>query len=134
MRIVVDTNVLVSAALLPASTSAKALLYAVEHYQLVQSEATWEEFCEVISRAKFDRYFNGNDRSNFILSIARASEFMDVTACVNDCSDPKDNKFLELVISAHATIIVSGDSHLQSMHPYRDIAIFNPQGLLTLKK
>lgn len=132
--VVVDTNVLISAALLPASVSARALLFAVEHYQLVQSEATWAEFCEVISRTKFDRYLSGSDKNNFLLSIARASEFVDVTVSVNDCSDPKDNKFLELAMSVRASIIVSGDVHLQEMHPYNGITILNPQGFFVLNK
>ena len=130
--IVIDSNVLVSAAILPVSTSARALLVAVKKFQMVQSGDTWVEFCEVISRKKFDRYFNGNDRNAFMLSIARASNFVPVTASVTDCSDPKDNKFLELALSASAPapIILSGDAHLLDMHPYRGITICNPQYFL----
>jgi predicted nucleic acid-binding protein len=47
-RIVFDTNVLISAAILRGSVSRKALLHAVECFQLVQSDQTWAEFAEVI--------------------------------------------------------------------------------------
>ena len=45
---------------------------------------------------------------------------------VTECSDPKDDKFLELAIDGKAQILVSGDSHLRDMHPFRDIAIVTP--------
>ena len=49
-RIVVDTNVLVSAALLPLSTSARALHRALEEFQLIQFAATLAEILDVIMR------------------------------------------------------------------------------------
>jgi uncharacterized protein len=129
--IVIDTNVLISAAILPASVSAKALWYAVKNFQLVQSEDTWMEFRDVIARKKFDRYLQGEGRQEFIISITRASKFYDLTISITDCPDPKDNKFLELAVSANALLIVSGDVHLLDMNPYRGITIYSPSDFLT---
>jgi len=41
--IVIDTNVLISAGLLPRSRTAEALAVAVEHFVIAQNEATWGE-------------------------------------------------------------------------------------------
>lgn len=130
-RIVVDTNVLISAALLPKSTAARALGQALEKYQLIQSEATLGELIDVIMRPKFVRYLDEERRSHFLFVLARVSEVINVHTRVTECSDPKDNKFLELAIDGNAQILVSGDSHLRDMHPYRGIAIVTPGEFLT---
>jgi uncharacterized protein len=54
--IVIDTNVLISAGLLPNSTTAQALSVAVENFTIAQNEATWSELETRITRKKFDRY------------------------------------------------------------------------------
>jgi len=125
-RIVVDTNVLVSAALLPNSTSARALDRALEEFQLIQSEATLAETIDVIMRSKFVRYIGEEGRSHFLFMLARVSEVIGVQTRITECSDPKDNKFLELAIDGNAQLLVSGDSHLRDMHPFRGIAIATP--------
>lgn len=131
-RIVFDTNALISAAILPASVSRQALVRVPMHFQLVHSADTWWELSEVIARRKFDSYLSGDDRSEFLLALARISEFLATSVVVTDCPDPKDNKFLELAVAAGAAMIVSGDGHLRDMHPYRGIAILAPAQLLRL--
>ena len=129
-RIVVDTNVLISAALLPQSASARALDLALEDFQLIQSEATLGELIDVITRAQFVRYLDEERRSRFLFVLAQVSKVIGVQTRVTDCSDPKDNKFLELAIDGNAQLIVSGDSHLRDMHPFRGIVIVTPAELL----
>ena len=129
-RIVVDTNVLVSAALLPKSASARALDRVLEECLLVQSEETLGELIDVIMRPKFARYFDEERRSRFLFVVAQVSEVFPVSTRVTECSDPKDNKFLELAIDANAQRLVSGDAHLLDMHPFRGIAIVSPREFL----
>ena len=129
-RVVFDTNVLISAAILPNSVSRRALLYAIDHYQLVQSPETFSELSEVINRKKFDRYLPNPMRSEFLLLIGRISEFIKLTQTISDCTDPKDNKFLELAVESTARVIVSGDNDLLILHPYRKIAIESPSSFL----
>ncbi len=125
-RIVIDTNVLISAALLPKSISARALDRALEDFELIQSEATLAELIDGIMRSKFIGYIDEERRSQFLFMLARVSKVIDVRANVTECSDPKDNKFLELAIDGKARMFVSGDSHLRDMHPFRSIAIATP--------
>ena len=124
--IVVDTNVLISAALLPKSISARALGRALEDFELIQSEATLAELIDVIMRPKFVRYIDEERRSHFLFVLARVSKVIEVRTRVTECRDPKDNKFLELAIDGNARLLVSGDSHLRDMHPFRGIAIAMP--------
>ena len=48
---------------------------------------------------------------------------IEATTPVTECRDPKDNKFLELAISAKADVLVSSDVHLLEMHPFRGVQI-----------
>jgi predicted nucleic acid-binding protein len=48
---------------------------------------------------------------------------IEATTPVTECRDPKDNKFLELAISAKADVLVSSDVHLLEMHPFRGVKI-----------
>jgi uncharacterized protein len=132
LRVVFDTNVLISAAILKNSTSAKGFRHGLEHFELVHSGATYAELAEVLERPKFAKYLNELEREAFLSLVAQASLPIDVHSVITDCVDPKDNKFLELAIDAHATIIVSGDAHLLTMHPYRAVTILSPAAFAQL--
>jgi uncharacterized protein len=53
---------------------------------------------------------------------------------INECRDPKDNKYLELAVSGKAEAIVTGDTDLLVLHPFRDIQIVTPQEFLLLNE
>ena len=125
-RVVVDTNVLISRLLLPASVSARAVRQIVEHSQLLASEATLTELADVLSRDKFDRYVDVSDRQAFFLQLARIVERVPITYLVHGSRDQKDDMFLELAVNGHADYIVSGDQDLLLLSPFRDIPILNP--------
>ncbi|WP_221393916.1 hypothetical protein [Dyadobacter sp. NIV53] len=54
---VFDTNTLVSASLSPFSSNALAIKRAAIIGEIVYSDATWNEFLNVLFRTKFDKYF-----------------------------------------------------------------------------
>jgi putative PIN family toxin of toxin-antitoxin system len=130
--IVFDTNVFISAAILPNSKSAEALIFAIEHFEVTHSEATWMELQQVIARPKLSRYLDAEARHDFLQKLIRSSRFIESQTVVTDCADLKDNKFLELAIDAGANLIVSGDRHLLTMTPFRGIGICTPGDFLRL--
>lgn len=129
-RIVADTNCLVSRLLLPESVPAKAVRKAVDDGQLLISDATLEELADVLSRAKFDRYVSLEDRQEFIRVLGRVAERVPITTRIKACRDPKDDKFLEVAVSADADVIVTGDDDLLELHPFRGIEIVTPREYL----
>ncbi len=62
----------------------------------------------------------------------RDAEVVEVVDVVTECRDPKDNKSLELALSGKGSHIVTGDSDLLVMHPFRGSAIINPQSFLAI--
>ncbi len=129
-RIVVDTNLAISAAILRNSISNKAFSLALKNFLLVSSESTLAELIDVIYRPKFNKYLTEEARLEFLTLVAQASEIVHVTSVITDCADPKDNQFLELAVDAGAGIILSGDPHLTEMNPYREITIVGPKEFL----
>lgn len=125
-RVVVDTNALVSRLLVPESTPACAVRKAVDEAELLVSEATVDELAEVLARAKFDRYVTVEERQTFIRLIGRIAVLVPVIHSVDECRDPRDNKFLELALSGEADAIITGDRALLDLHPFRGIPILTP--------
>lgn len=85
----------------------------------------------MLRRPKFDRYLAAELRSEFLCAYCRAAELIDVTEEIRICRDSRDDKFLELAVSGHAEVIVSGDEDLQMLNPFRTIAILSPDAFLT---
>ncbi len=130
-RTVVDTNVSVSAVLLPRSVPRQAFDRASERGRLLISAATAAELDEVLRRPRFDKYVAEEKRLEFLATLIREAELIDVTEVATDCRDPKDNKFLELAVSGKADRIITGDEDLLVLHPYRGVSILTPTAFLT---
>lgn len=126
MRIVFDTNVLVSALLLENSTPALALNRAEDMASVLYSEAILKEISAVLSRPKLQAYIEEDDVTGFLARIYRSWEKIAVVQAIHACRDPKDDKFLEVAVSGGATYIVSGDKDLLGLHPFRGIDIVTP--------
>jgi len=134
LRVVIDTNVLISRLLAPKSVPGRAVSHVVRKGLLLMSEATFEELVEVISRPKFDKYLTSEERREFLRLLHRIGEITPITHRVSDCADPKDNQFLELALSGEARVIITGDGDLLKLHPFRGIPILKPADYLSACK
>ena len=130
-RFVLDTNVIVSALLLPRSVPRQAFDKAFAQGVVLTSVATLDELDDVIRRKKFDRYVGEEKRLEFLEVFIRDSIIVDMLEVITACRDPKDNKFLELAVSGQATHLISGDPDLLVLSPFRGIPIVTPQAFVT---
>jgi putative PIN family toxin of toxin-antitoxin system len=130
LPIVIDTNVLVSSALLPASTPGKVFDHGLLVDTLLFSESTFEELREVLNRPKFERYLDGVRRDRFLSRLRAGGSVVDIRRIVQICRDPKDDKFLDVAINGGADLIVTGDADLLVLHPFEDIEIISPTAYL----
>lgn len=124
--IVIDTGVLVSAAIRPQSVPALALERALLHYDVCASLDTFAELQTVLLRSKFDRYASVATREMFVEGLSQHLRIVEVTQQVTDCADSKDNKFLALALAVSAEMIIASAPHLTQMHPWRAIPILPP--------
>lgn len=130
MRVVVDTNVVVSALLLPGSVSRQAFNAARRRGVVLVSIATLEELDDVLGRPKFDEYVDEEQRLDFLAAHIREAEHVAVTERVRECRDPSDDKILELAVSGNATHVISGDADLLALSPFRGVKIQTPADFL----
>lgn len=132
MRCVFDTNVLVSALLLPQSKPRQALDLAFQRGRVLLSFAALAELYEVLTRKRFRQYVEEEDVRIFLAALTRETRWVDTDEQIRACRDPKDDKFLELAVSGHATHLVSGDTDLLALNPFRGITILPPHTFLEL--
>jgi putative PIN family toxin of toxin-antitoxin system len=110
--IVVDSNVLISAALNLNGTTGKVLKKVYKHFKIMQTNATYQELISRIYKSKFDKYLSLQDREDFLDTIYTNSLFIETRYKINDCRDQDDNKFLELALESKAQFLITGDKDL----------------------
>jgi hypothetical protein len=130
-RVVVDTSVLISAALSAMGRPAAVVDFVVDHARFVFSVPTFDELVSRLARPKFDRYLSTAEREAFVTSLARVAVWTDIAGTLRACRDPGDDKFLETALAGQAECIVTGDQDLLVLDPFQGIPIVTAAGFLT---
>ncbi|HKY54197.1 MAG TPA: putative toxin-antitoxin system toxin component, PIN family [Anaerolineales bacterium] len=121
MRVVIDTNVIVSA-YLGGALEGIIVAWKSGKFTLVVSKEIAEEYLEVLRRPKFK--IEQAEVDDFAALLLDRAEFVipleTFTVIEND---PTDNKFLEAAVAGKANLIVSGDGHLLELKSFRKISI-----------
>lgn len=118
IRIVLDTNVFISALLKADSDPALILALIFEgHIQLCLSKEILGEYEGVLSRAKFAKLDKASVKK--ALSIFRSGSLWVVPSTQVDVLkiDPDDNKFLDCVLESQADYLITGNKkHFPMTH------------------
>lgn len=129
MRGVIDNSVLVSAAIV-GGTPRRALDLLSEKGTILVSLDVLEELADTLDRTKFDRYSPHAQRRRFIRDLIEVSELVRIRGPIRACRDPNDDKFLELALSGDADYLITGDSDLLVLDPFRGVEIVTPRDFL----
>jgi putative PIN family toxin of toxin-antitoxin system len=132
VRLVVDTNVVLSGLLFPGSIPSRVLL-EVQGSVILASNATRQELTEVVERARFDRYVQREIRRRLVAEYLRATVTIEIPFPIRACRDPRDDKFLEVAMHGRADAIITGDDDLLALNPFHGIAILVPANYLQHK-
>ena len=130
MRLVFDTNVLISALLSPKSIAAKILNWAENNGTVLYSEATLTELISVLNRPKFSKYISPKDIAGLVIRIKAVWLSVEIINQIKLCRDPKDDKFIDIAINGEASHIITGDNDLLVLHPIETISVINPRNFL----
>jgi putative PIN family toxin of toxin-antitoxin system len=130
VRVVLDTNVLISGVI--ASGNSARILDAArrEEIKLVTSIHLLEEFSDVISRRRIVRKYPAvTENAETLLDFLRAfAEFVSGIPEEERISSDRDDDFvLACAVDGEAEYIVSGDPHLLDLKTYKQIPIFSPR-------
>jgi putative PIN family toxin of toxin-antitoxin system len=131
LRFVLDTNVVISALLLPRSIPRQSFDKAIDQGEILLSLPILTELNDVLSRKRFDRYLSEEERMRFLAALVKQAKLIEITETITECRDAKDNMFLELAVSGNADCIISGDQDLLVLHPFRAIPILTPTAFLS---
>ncbi len=112
LKLVIDTNILISAALSAQGAPAKLVRLALAHHRLVFSQATLSELRTRIYRPKFDRYISLESRERLLHDFNASAFWVDAGEPAVYCRDRDDDHFIEAALKAQAHYLVSGDKDL----------------------
>jgi putative PIN family toxin of toxin-antitoxin system len=97
-RLVIDTNVIISAALWSLGIPSKVLKIALRDHTVLVSDATFAELERKLFDTRFDRYATLDAWWQFVDAIATETVNVTVSTIITACRDPKDNQFLALAV------------------------------------
>ena len=129
LRVVLDTNVYVAAALNPQSALYRLVQDSAAHY-LAEYYSSPEIIAEL--HVKLENKF-GFERIDTVRWITQLEQVISVIRPVGKldaiADDPEDNKVLECAVEAKADLIVSADKHLYRLKEFEGMKIIHPSSL-----
>ena len=141
IRVVLDTNILISALLSAKGAPAEILrLERKGEIELVFAPETVDEHWRVFHYSKIEERFKKlkvplETVEQFIMSLVKASVLVPGKFKVDAIkSDPSDNIFLACAIEGQADFIISGDHHLLELGIFQEIEIVDPATFLEIYK
>jgi putative PIN family toxin of toxin-antitoxin system len=130
MRVVFDTNIFVSAFVIPGGLADKALLNIIEgRDDLVLSKEILDELLSVLA-VKFSR--DEDEISRIALFLSEIAKWTEPTETVNTLKDEPDNRILECAACGKVEVIVTGDKGMLRLGSFRDVRIISLKAYLEL--
>ncbi len=132
MKIVVDTNVLISGIFFGGKPKEVLKLCFNGAVNAYVTDEIVSEYRRVVQEMQ-NRVKRKVPRTALDSFILKAESIVN-RAKVDACRDPDDNKFIECAVSAKAVYIVSGDKDLLDLKAYQDIKILTASEFLELQQ
>ena len=137
LRVVLDTNVLISVSFLRRSSTLNTIYEAIKNQEfiLILSHSILQEIEEVSAREKIVKrtVMSEKERIKFIENLI---EICFVVPGKKDIkvvqADPDDDKFVIAATEGFADYIVSGDDDLLELKEYEGIKILTPKEFLAI--
>ena len=110
MRVVLDTNILVSA-LITKGTPPDQLYQAWlrNEIELVTSDVQVDEVSDVLARPRFRSYIDSDEAARMVTAILRYANVLNQIPVTERSPDPKDDAILAIAVEGNADLVVSGD-------------------------
>lgn len=130
MRIVLDTNVLVSGAINAFGAPGRIVdLVREGHLELVVDDRILAEYAEVLHRPKFKRYFRTADIRDILAFLNSHAHYVVSTVQIPDLPDPDDASFLEVALTAAVPLITGNIRDFPSILR-RKVRVYSPADFL----
>lgn len=133
MRVVLDTNVIISATLIRGGNEAQILrAWQRGAFELVLSPPILQELGRALFSEKLRRFrwMTEEEISELLQTLVASSVMVAGRAKIKASRDPDDDKFLAAAIEAEAQFVVTGDRDLLDLKTYRGVRIVRPRPFL----
>lgn len=132
IRVVLDTNILVSALLFGGDLSKIIDLWLKGKIIPLITPETFEEFQKVLAYPKFSL----TEEEIKMVIKEHVLPFFEVVepeeSITGICNDPDDDKFLTCALSGRAEFIISGDKELCNLKKYKGVKIITAREFLRM--
>ena len=139
LRVVIDTNVLISAALSPLGAPAQVVRQALGEHLIVFSSTTFGELETRIWKPKFDRYISLDGRKSLLHDFSAVAHWVKVSgelALQKFSRDADDDMFIHAALASGSALLVTGDEDLlvlaQDLKRQHAIEICKPAAALAI--
>ena len=131
-KVVIDTNIFVSALLKPQSKERYIYKLALNgQIQLFISAPMLTELARVVDYPKFE--IDPLEKESFLKNVSRVASFVEPKRQITIIkADPPDNRILECAVESRADYIITGDKHLKSLKHYSETKIVCPSEFLKI--
>lgn len=130
MKIVMDTNIVISGLLVPSGPPGKIVdLWVENKLTVVVCRAMIEEYFDVLLRPKFKKVGSIIERQELLMGLLEMENSIFVypqTRLDVIKDDPEDNRVLECAVEGEVKHIISGDDHLLAIKEFKGIIIVSP--------
>jgi putative PIN family toxin of toxin-antitoxin system len=130
VKVVIDTNVFISAFYLPESRPANVVLLA--RRKTILNLISPQILKEVERIIKKKLLWDNSKTQSAVRRIKNFSEEVRPQERLAIIADDPDNRILECAVAGQADFIISGDHHLIDLENYQGIKIINPARFLEL--
>ena len=121
MKVVFDTNIFISAFVIPGSQGEEAYLHAMKgNFNLFSSVAILTEMAQKL-REKFG--WQEDKITRLLRAISKVATVIKTQPHLHLLADDPDNRILECAMAVKADFIVTGDKHLLSLKKSQNISI-----------
>jgi putative PIN family toxin of toxin-antitoxin system len=128
MRVVFDTNIFVSAFIIPGSLAQKAVLKIIEGEDvLLLSKEILDELLYILS-TKFSR--DREEISRVAVLLSEMAEWVRPTLRISVLNDEPDNRVLECAVFGKADVLVTGDKEILELRKYEKTEIISLKAYL----
>ena len=129
MKIVLDTNVLVSGIFFSGPPADILRAWSRGKFRLVLSPEILDEYTRV-STELADKFPDIDVRRILDLVVVRSEVCSPAALPQQVCEDPHDDKFFAAALDSRAKIIISGDKHLLRVSGYQGVSALTPRQFL----
>src|SRR3989338_5958904 len=134
LKVVIDSNVIISAPLAKESNPAKIFEFLTQdEIKNFSSEDIIKEITEVFQRDKIKKILPSHKSKFIIEQFKKCSTLIKPSVKLSVITDDiADNKILECAVTAKADYIISGDEHLIKIKQYKNIKIVPPKEFIDI--